>query len=210
MRVLWDSRTPLRFVHLMLVAFPLGLAEFVLLVTGLVLGIGTVVLFGVPLLVGLMLAWRRLARLERRLLMRFHGVSLPDPYRALTAATRFGRVRERLADPATWRDLAYLLLAFPLGLVSFTATFTAVSITFALLTAPLWVAVAGSDGRAGTSSPRFARTVPPCRPARRRRRRPPGPCRRPTRRDGGPRRGRLAPLALRRAASRTVGGRARR
>jgi len=76
------------------------LAEFVLLVSGLVLGIGTVVLFGGPLLVGLMLAWRRLARFERRVLERFHGVPLPDPYRALTAATRLARVRERLADPA--------------------------------------------------------------------------------------------------------------
>jgi len=145
-RALWEPRTPLRLVHLLLVAFPLGLAEFVLLVTGLVLGIGTVVLFGVPLLVGLMLAWRRLARLERRLLGRLHGLSLPDPYRALTAPTRLGRVRERLADPATWRDLAYLLLAFPLGLVSFTLTLTAVATTLALLTAPVWAQVSTPDG----------------------------------------------------------------
>ncbi|HYN17672.1 MAG TPA: sensor histidine kinase, partial [Actinomycetes bacterium] len=41
-------------------------------------------------------------------------------------------------DPATWKDLAYLVALFPLGLVWFVVTTTLWSAALGLLTAPLW------------------------------------------------------------------------
>ena len=46
-------------------------------------------------------------------------VRIADPYRTPISVTRLGRVRDRLVDPATWKDLAYLLLLMPLGIASF-------------------------------------------------------------------------------------------
>jgi hypothetical protein len=64
---------------------------------------------------GLLLLSRWMARLERGLHARLLDAPSSRPNRPLTEPKRLGRMRERAADPATWRDLAYLLLAFPLG-----------------------------------------------------------------------------------------------
>jgi len=69
-------------------------------------GVGTAIsLFGVPVLIGMVFAWRALARFERRLLDLTLGLELGDPYRPLKSGGAFGRLRERLADPSTWKDL---------------------------------------------------------------------------------------------------------
>ncbi|MBA2513945.1 MAG: sensor domain-containing protein [Solirubrobacterales bacterium] len=69
-------------------------------------GVGTAItLFGVPVLIGMVFAWRALARFERRLLDLTLGLELGDPYRPLKSAGAFGHPRERLADPSTWKDL---------------------------------------------------------------------------------------------------------
>ncbi len=66
------------------------------------------------------------------------GLELGDPYRPLKSAGVFGRLRERLADPATWKDLVYLFLAFPLGLLSFIVTITLSALVLGFLLAPVW------------------------------------------------------------------------
>ena len=52
--------------------------------------------------------------------------------------TRLGRIRDRAADPATWKDLAYLWLLMPLGLVSFTLVVCTAGTAIGLLTMPAW------------------------------------------------------------------------
>ena len=64
------------------------------------------------------------------------ALDLADPYRPLGAPTSLGRLRERIADPATWKDLVYLFLAFPMGILSFVVTVTTISLTVGLLLAP--------------------------------------------------------------------------
>jgi signal transduction histidine kinase len=63
----------------------------------------------VPPVIG---ALRGLARWERGLAGRWSGVEIPEPY--LPRASR-GRLRWLLGDPATWRDLLWLLTNVPLG-----------------------------------------------------------------------------------------------
>jgi len=65
LKVLRDSRTYLRILYLLL-AFPLALTYFVLIVTGLSVGLGlSVIGVGLAILVLTMLGWLLAARLER-------------------------------------------------------------------------------------------------------------------------------------------------
>ena len=135
---LFDSRTYGRILYLLL-ALPLGIAEFAFLVTGISLGVGmAVTLIGLPILIGVVYAWRLLAEAERRLIGTLTGKVIPSPYRPPAGTTWWDKLRARLADPATWKDLAFLLLQLPLGIVSFTVTAVVVGTALHALTAPAW------------------------------------------------------------------------
>jgi len=134
-----ESRTYLRIVYLLL-ALPLGVIEFSFLVTAISFGFGTAVtLIGIPVLIGTVWAWRWIAELERSLVGRLVGVEIPSPYRPDPEGGRWWRrVAARLADPATWKDLAFLLLQLPLGILSFTVTVTVLGLGLGLLFAPAY------------------------------------------------------------------------
>jgi len=128
----------LRRVSFLLLTLPLGILYFAVLVGGLASVVGGAFFIGIPLFVGLMYLWRRLARLQRRLLRRLLDVDVEDPYRPPVAQTRLGRIRDRATDPATWKDLAYLLLLLPLGLVSSTVVICSSGTALGLLTMAAW------------------------------------------------------------------------
>ena len=134
-----ESRSYLRILYLLL-ALPLGVIEFSFLVTAISLGFGTAVtLIGIPVLIGTVWAWRWIAELERSLIGRLVGVEIPSPYRPDPEGGRWWRrVAARLADPATWKDLAFLLLQLPLGILSFTVTVTVLGLGLGLLFAPAY------------------------------------------------------------------------
>ena len=116
-----------------------GLAWFVILVTGLTLGAGLLIVWvGVLVLALTLLAWRGGAWLERRWVKAMLGGAIPEPYRPLPDGALWRRARVLAADPATWKDLAYLVLLFPLGLVWFVVTSTLWGLALGLLTSPLW------------------------------------------------------------------------
>jgi signal transduction histidine kinase len=139
LRPIFEPRTYGRILYLLL-ALPLGVAEFSFLVTAISFGFGTAItLIGVPVLIGTVWAWRWLAEFERRLIGRLLGTRIPSPYRPDPPETRWWRrVAARLADPATWKDLAFLLLQLPLGIVSFTVTVTVLGVGLGLLFAPAY------------------------------------------------------------------------
>ena len=67
-----DPRTYGRILYLLL-ALPLGVVEFTVLVTAISFGFGTAItLIGIPVLIGTVYAWRWLAELERGLFARAH------------------------------------------------------------------------------------------------------------------------------------------
>jgi len=126
-----------------------GLAWFTIVVTGLSLGAGLLIVWvGVLVLALTLLAWRGGAWLERRWVKAMLGVAIPEPYRPLPAGSLWQRARVLAGDPATWKDLAYLVLLFPLGLLWFVVTTTLWGLALGLLTAPLWYWVP-SDGKVG-------------------------------------------------------------
>jgi signal transduction histidine kinase len=134
-----ESRTYLRILYLLL-ALPLGVIEFSFLVTAISFGFGTAVtLIGIPILIATVWAWRWIAQLERSLIGRLVGVEIPSPYRPDPEGGRWWkRIAARLADPATWKDLAFLLLQLPLGILSFTVTVTVLGLGLGLLFAPAY------------------------------------------------------------------------
>jgi signal transduction histidine kinase len=125
-----------------------GLAWHLVLAVGLTLGVGTLVIWvGVFVLALTVLAWRGGAWLERRWVRLMLGVEIPDPYRPPPSGSLWRRARVVASDPATWKDLAYLVVLFPLGLIWFVVTTTLWSLALGFLTAPLWYRIPG-DGMA--------------------------------------------------------------
>lgn len=121
-------------------AFPLGLAYFVFLATGLSLGLGlTIIWIGLPILAAVFLGSFGLSLFERQLAIRLLGADVPPMNSATPPPAGFwARVKAFLANPATWKGMGYLAIKFPLGLGTFVLFVTLTSISLAFLLAPLY------------------------------------------------------------------------
>ncbi|HEU0001854.1 MAG TPA: ATP-binding protein [Ktedonobacteraceae bacterium] len=122
----------------LLLSFPLGLFYFVFLVCGISIGISTLIIWiGVPISLLTVASWRYLAAFERKLAMDWLNVDIrPMSYPLQIAMTWLQRFRESLTDSMTWKSLAYLLIKFPLGILSFVLTLCmlVLSISISLVT----------------------------------------------------------------------------
>jgi len=138
MAILFDHRTYTRIVYLLL-AFPLGTAYFVLLVTGLATGGGlAVIIVGIGILWLTMEGWLLAARFERQLAIQLLGanvppISLPAPV-GESWRQRIGRT---LTDRVTWTSLGYLLVEFPFGIASFTLVVVLFTVSIAFVLTPV-------------------------------------------------------------------------
>ncbi len=156
-RVLYVIKRPRTYVNILylLLSFPLGIAYFVFLVTGLSVGFGLVVIWvGVPILALVLAGSWVLSGLELETTSRMLGVDIPPlPPRqrpgprtaddTLSGAERlfittWRRFKAHLSDRLTWTGMLYLLLKFPVGVASFVIVVTLVSVSAALLGAPLY------------------------------------------------------------------------
>jgi len=124
----------------LLLHFPIGLAYFVGLVVLLSVSAGTLVIWvGVLGFALAMILWRLAAKFERRLMKAAFGVEIPDPYRPLPAGNPFTKWRAMAVDPATWKDLVYLFLVFPLGTAEFVMSVALWSASASLIVMPLTI-----------------------------------------------------------------------
>jgi signal transduction histidine kinase len=136
-----DLTDPLTYTRIgyLLLAGVLGTIEFVFLVTVLSTGVGlAVTLVGIPILIAAVYAWGWFAENERQIISTLTGRRIASPYRPLPEGGWWDRLRARLADPATWKDLTFLFLQFPFGLLSCIVAATVLSVTLGSLTLPLW------------------------------------------------------------------------
>jgi hypothetical protein len=93
----------------MIFSFALGLFWFCLLVPLIATGLGMLItLIGLPILALSMVAWIAGAKSERWRVKAFLGTPIPDPYRPLPEGSSFARIKARLGDAATWKDLVLL------------------------------------------------------------------------------------------------------
>jgi signal transduction histidine kinase len=128
---------PFRAMGFMLATFVLRIIQFVLIVTGLSVGISTVVVWiGIPILIATTGYVRWSADVERRWLRKALNTPVPDAERLPTeGASMLRRWQTSLIDPTTWRDLLYLMIAFPLGIAEFAIGVAAIP----LLPLAIWV-----------------------------------------------------------------------
>ena len=123
----------------LLLAFPFGLAYFVVLVVGVSTGAALAVLIvGLGILLATLAAWRGMAAIER---------AWPAPCSACRsrrpadqpALPPHERILRWLRDPMTWKGLVFVALKFPLGVASFAIVCSAGFFSLVLLFSPLIV-----------------------------------------------------------------------
>ena len=129
-----SSRMYAEFAYLAL-AFPLGLAYFVFLVTGVSVGAGLIVVWvGVPMLLGMLLSWRALGQFERLLHRSLLGVEIDDPHTSIRGdGSLWQRTKRLLEDSVTWRTLLWLLIRFPAGIIVFVVLVTFLATSLGLI-----------------------------------------------------------------------------
>ncbi len=139
-RPIFQGRTYRHLLYLAM-AFPLGLAYFVFLVTGVSVGAGLIVVWvGVPILLGMMLAWRGIGTFERGLHRGLLGIDIPEPTTTfLGEGSLWSRIKGLLEDSVTWRTLAWLFIRFPAGLFTFVVLVTLTSVAVTFMAAPLLI-----------------------------------------------------------------------
>ena len=121
----------LGYAGLQLILFGACIALFVLTVVGISLIVVTV---GVFLLLAAVPLTRQVARVHRWMAGRVLGKPIPAPYRRPSGPGVVVMLRDWLRDPASWRDLLWLL-------VSMTAGFVLSLLAFVFLTSTLWYAI---------------------------------------------------------------------
>jgi signal transduction histidine kinase len=109
-----------KHVLYLLLAFPLGLVYFVVLVVGVSTGVGLAIVWvGLPILLVTLLAWRAAAGLERTLARRLLDMPIPAPSHMGPGLSLWQRLKLLLRDPVTWKSLVFVGLKFPLGVLAF-------------------------------------------------------------------------------------------
>ncbi|HEX6477417.1 MAG TPA: sensor domain-containing protein [Ktedonobacteraceae bacterium] len=127
-------------IAFLLLSFPLGLFYFLLTVIGLAVGVSTLVIWiGLPVLFATLVAIRGMAAIERSMASSLLRVSFPAPLHRYDAprqgfSRRFGSL---LRDPLTWTGMIYMILKFPLGIISFTLALVLPIVTIAVTALPL-------------------------------------------------------------------------
>jgi signal transduction histidine kinase len=113
----------------------LSVPALALFVLNAVAGTLVVIVVGVPILLLTLPASRRLVDLHRRMAADVLGSPVPSPYRPVGGAGPMERLRIWAADPMTWRDEAWLLLAMPLA---FTLSLVVLALFVPVVTGVAW------------------------------------------------------------------------
>ena len=143
-------------IFYLFLSFPLGIAYFVYLVTGLSVGFGLLIIWaGIPILVLVFLGTWALCRLERALAIFLLHEDIPEVRREgaagsgdvgtqnLSAVERtligtWRLLRRHVTDRLTWTGMLYLFLKLPMGVASFVVAVTLIAVTGAFLGAPFY------------------------------------------------------------------------
>jgi signal transduction histidine kinase len=123
-----------------LLDLPFGIAWFTVIVTGLSVGFGTLItLVGIPILLLLLLFSRVLNTVERARSRLLLDIEVPSPFRSVSAPEGlWPKIKTLLADSAGWKALAFGLVLFPVGIVSFVVAVTVWSVALAGITYPIY------------------------------------------------------------------------
>lgn len=123
----------------MLLALATGIFYFTWVVTGLSLSAGlSVLIVGIPFTILFFASVRLLALVEGRLVEVMLGVRMPRrPASAAHDLPLLKRIGAMFVDPRTWGTLFYMFLMLPLGILYFTVAVAGISLSIALVAAPI-------------------------------------------------------------------------
>jgi hypothetical protein len=115
---------------------PIGIASFTFVVTTMAVGVSTVVIWvGLAVLALAVLGMRGMTTLERLRVHAMLGTYVATPYRPAGEKSRW---LSRVKDPATWKDMVYLVLMLPVGIAEFTIMVVLWSVSLYLTLLPLY------------------------------------------------------------------------
>ncbi len=123
----------------MFLSLATGVLYFTWAVTGLSLSVGlSILIIGFPIMLLFLASVRLFSLVEGRLVESLLGVRMPRrPRFATPEGTIWTRLRSWLADRRTWTTMLYMVLKLPLGVFSFVLFTVLMSISLALLAAPI-------------------------------------------------------------------------
>lgn len=122
----------------LLLSLPLGVLYFVILITGFSLGTGLIItLVGIPILVAMIFVTYILGDLDRTVTSKLLGVKIGKPEaRPSNSESASSILVAQLKSLQFWKELVYLLLKMPLGVISFTIAVVFVTVSLAFILAP--------------------------------------------------------------------------
>lgn len=137
--VLVDAQTYKNLLYLLL-AFPLGLVYYVVLMLGFTLGVGlSILVVGLGILLGTVLGLRYIASFERWLANTLLGTAIAEPDDVEGAGDGVvDTVTAYLRASSTWRGLGFVVLKFWIGILSFVLLVTFLGTGVELLLLPLF------------------------------------------------------------------------
>ncbi len=122
-----------------LLALPLGVLAFVVVVTGVATGVGTLVVWvGVAVLAATLLAARGLAGLERAQLPAVLDRPVPRPAYLTPDGGPVRRLLTPVRDPQSWLDALHAVLRLPLAVLAFSVTVTIWALALGGITYGAW------------------------------------------------------------------------
>ena len=96
-----------------------------------------IVWVGVPILLGMAIAWRGVARMERQLAISLLGAEIASPAPVIPNGRSIAdRVKALFRESHTWTSLLWLMLRFPLGIIDFVLLVTLMSIGLSGIASP--------------------------------------------------------------------------
>jgi hypothetical protein len=135
--VLGEAQTYLNIVYI-LVAFPLSIVYFSLILTGLSLSVGLLVIaVGFFIFIGTLLMLRGFRWFDIQLTRVFLGLTIPIQKEENHANGFSGFLKQLFGTPATWKAFVhYLVVKFPLDIVVWSISISFLATTLDLLLAP--------------------------------------------------------------------------
>lgn len=127
----------------LLMSFPLGLIYFIFLVVGLSLGIGTAIIWiGAFVLIGTFLAVKGFTAFERKIASGLLQTTIPSrtvarPLPINVERTVFEKAWALMTSRESWAGIVYLLVKFPMGIVSFVLAVALIPTALTLTVSPL-------------------------------------------------------------------------
>jgi signal transduction histidine kinase len=123
----------------LLLALPMGILTFTVVVTGWSLALGLLItLIGVPIAMLTIYISRWMAWVERHRAALVLGQPIRGVYRPPETGRIIDRIKAMFSDPSTWKDLGWHLLLLPVGIVDFVVVVCAWSVSLGLVSMPLW------------------------------------------------------------------------